>query len=275
MRKSCLSIRISATAIVALAALIAAGSDRAWAQSAGSITAINGAVTITRAGRSFPAVYGAPIDVGDTIATSRNGRATITLSDGSQLELTESSTLVLTENVLNASGARNRTSVTLLSGLVRSLVRFTAGTPPNFEVHTPNAVASARGTTYDTGYQNNVNRPGNVKCKEFSDVTVYQGTVEVTNPTNPSAPSVDVHAGQKTTVPCGLAVLPATAAAAGGAGAAGVAGALGGLGLAGAAAIGGGVIAGGVIGGIAASGGFSGGGGAAPPQPHHPISPGL
>jgi ferric-dicitrate binding protein FerR (iron transport regulator) len=268
-----LSVGALAATVLALVAMIAAGSGSAWAQAAGSISAINGAVTITRAGRSFVAVYGSPIDVGDTITTSPNGRATITLSDSSQLELTESSTLVLNENMLNAAGARSRTSVTLLGGLVRSVVRFTAGTPPNFEVHTPNAVASARGTTYDTDYQKNVNRRGNVKCKEFSDVTVYQGTVEVTNPTNPTAPPVDVHAGQKTTVPCGLAVLPATAA--GTAGAAGAAGALGGLGLAGAAAIGGGVIAGGTIGGVAASGGFGGGGGSSPPPPHHPISPGL
>jgi ferric-dicitrate binding protein FerR (iron transport regulator) len=258
-----------------MAIAIAAGSGSAWAQAAGSITAINGNVTITRAGRSFPAAYGAPINVGDTITTSPNGRTTITLADGSQIELTQSSTLVLTENLLGANGARSRTTITLLGGLVRSLVRFTAGTPPNFEVHTPNAVASARGTTYDTDYQNNVNRPGNVKCKEFSDITVYEGTVEVTNPTNPTAPPVDVHAGQKTTVPCGLAALPATAAAgAGGAVGAAGAGALGGIGLGGVAAAGAGVIAGGVIGGVAASGGFGGGGGGSSPPPHHPVSPG-
>jgi hypothetical protein len=78
------------------------------------------------------------------------------MRDNTQLELTESSTMVLTENVLNPNGAR----VTLVGGLVRSLVRFTAGTPPNFEVNTPNAVVSARGTTYDTNYQSGATRPG-------------------------------------------------------------------------------------------------------------------
>jgi hypothetical protein len=36
--------------------------------------------------------------------------------------------------------------------MVRSLVRSTPGRAPNFEVHTPNAVASARGTSYDVDY---------------------------------------------------------------------------------------------------------------------------
>jgi len=191
--------------------------------SAGSVTAINGNVSIQRAGRSFPAVYGTAVQVGDRVTTATNGRLTITLSDNTQLELTESSTLVLTENVLNPNGTRASTKVTLTGGLVRSLVRFTAGTPPNFEVHTPNAVASARGTTYDTDYQSGAMRQGFKNCAEFSDISVYDGAVRVSNPTNPSAPPVDLKTGEKTTVPCGQAALPATVAAAAGGAAAGAA----------------------------------------------------
>ena len=46
---------------------------------------------------------------------------TVNLSDGSQLELNVSSTLVLTENVINPDGSRARTKVTLLNGLVSLL----------------------------------------------------------------------------------------------------------------------------------------------------------
>ena len=42
-------------------------------------------------------------------------------------------------------------------------------------------------------------------CTEFSHVSVYQGEVQVYNPTNPSAPPVEVKEGQKVTIPCGLA----------------------------------------------------------------------
>jgi FecR protein len=230
--------------------------------SAGTISAINGNATLTRGGRIIPATYGAPIDVGDQITTTANGRLTVTFGDGSQLELTESGTLLVSQNLQNPSGTRARTIVTLLGGLVRSLVRVTAGTPPNYEVHTPNAVAAARGTTYDTYFTNNTSRPAYKSCKEFTDVAVYDGIVDVSSLTNPSSPTVEVHSGQKTTVPCGLAVLPATAlaATAGGLGAGTITGlTVGTLGA----------IAGGVVGGIAATGGF--GGGASPSR--RPISP--
>ena len=229
------------------------GASPAYAQIVvGTITALNGNATITRTGRSFPATYSAQVNVGDQIATSRNGRVTITLVDSSQLEVTESSTILLSQNLLNPNGRRASTRITLLGGMLRSLVRISAGTPPNYEVHTPNAVASARGTTYDTYYPNNTGRPGFKSCKEFTDVMDYDGIVAVSSLANPSSPTVELHSGQKTTVPCGLAVLPAIALAA----TAGASGA--GLSTAAiaAAAAGGVAVAGGVVGGIAAAGGF-------------------
>jgi hypothetical protein len=171
--------------------------------------------------------------------------------------------LLVSQNLLNPSGTRARTTVTLLSGLVRSLVRVTAGTPPNYDVHTPNAVAAARGTTYDTNFTSNTSRPAYKNCKEFTDIAVYDGTVAVSSLANPSSPTVEVHSGQKTTVPCGLAVLPATALAA-------TAGGLG-TGTIAAATVGAlGVIGGGVVGGIAGTGGF---GGDSPPPTPLPASP--
>ena len=222
---------------------------------AGTITALNGPSTITRSARKFDATYSAPVDVADQLDTSPTGRLTVTLTDNSQLEMTESSTLLISENLLNPNGARARTSIALLGGLVRSLVRVTAGTPPNYEVHTPNAVASARGTTYDTYYTTNTSRPGFPSCKEFTDVLDYNGVVVVSSLANPSSPTVELHSGQKTTVPCGLALLPASSLAAIGTGTA-----AGGLSTAAIAAASMGsfaIITGGVVGGLAAAGGFS------------------
>ncbi|HXR23842.1 MAG TPA: hypothetical protein VN742_00680, partial [Candidatus Binataceae bacterium] len=59
-------------------------------------------------------------------------------------------------------------------------------------------------TNYDTDYVNGVVREAHPGCREFTDVTVYEGTVEVTNPRNPTAGSTKVKSGHKTTVPCGL-----------------------------------------------------------------------
>ena len=133
---------------------------RARAQAyAGTISALNGTVTIERAGRSIPGVYGTTLQVGDKLTTDAHSRVTIALSDGSQIELTESGTLVLTENTVNPDGSRAGTKVTLLGGLVRSFVRVAAGAVPNFEVHTPNAVAAARGTQFDVSYEKGQARP--------------------------------------------------------------------------------------------------------------------
>jgi len=238
---------------------------------AGTITALNGSATITRSAKTFAATYSAPVDVGDQLDTSPTGRLTVTLTDNSQLEMTESSTLLMSENILNPNGTRARTSVTLMAGLVRSLVRVAAGTAPNYEVHTPNAVASARGTTYDTYYTNNTSRPGFPSCKEFTDVMDYDGIVAVSSLANPSSPTIELHSGQKTTVPCGLAPSPANSLAATGAGAA--AGGVSSAAIAGASLGSVAIITGGVVGGYAASGGFSSSSSSPAPAPKSAITP--
>jgi hypothetical protein len=143
--------RIVASAALAVVLLTLA--PHAWAQTpVGSVSALSGTVRVERAGKSIPSAHATALQVGDKLTTGPNSRVSISLSDGSQLELNDLSTLVLTENILNPDGSRASTKVTLLSGLVRSLVKIGTGSQPNFEVHTPNAVASARGTMFDVSY---------------------------------------------------------------------------------------------------------------------------
>jgi hypothetical protein len=157
-----LKLRLVLLPLMLGAALIVLPSIRAVAATtgpaAGSITQLSGNVEIERGGHAIPATSGAPVEIGDSVVTGPSSKATITLTDQSQLELSEHSTLVLDENTLDSAGVRQSTKVRLLGGLVRAIVHFTAGTPPNFEVHTPNAVASARGTTFDVSYQTGVTR---------------------------------------------------------------------------------------------------------------------
>src|SRR5579863_6875269 len=129
---------LASLAVVAL--LVSA--PQTWAQTAvGTVGVVNGNVTIVRAGKSIPTAAGTALRVGDKLTTGPKSRMTISLTDGSQLELNDSSTLVLTEYVLNPDGSRASTKLTLLGGLVRSLVHLGPSSTPNFEVHTPNAVA--------------------------------------------------------------------------------------------------------------------------------------
>ena len=142
------------------------------------------------------------MSIGDRVTTGPGSRVTITLSDGTQLGLSESSSLVVADSRLDASGHRAHTEIDLIRGMLHSLVRHTEGNAPNFEVHTPNAVAAARGTNYDTDYVEGEKRKGHDDCGKFTDVRVYDGVVEVWNTSEP-ANSVKVKKGHKTVVPCG------------------------------------------------------------------------
>ena len=192
--------------------LVSRGQVRAQASpAAGSVSAIQGAVTITRSGKILTAAYGTPVQVGDRIDTAAKSQVTLTLTDGTQMDLTESTTIVVDQNDLNPDGSRAATQVSLMGGLLHSLVRHAPGNFPNYEVHTPNAVAAARGTDYTTDYIKGVERKEHSGCREYSDVAVYDGEVEVSNPQNPTAGSIKLKKGNKTTVPCGLLLAPAIA----------------------------------------------------------------
>jgi ferric-dicitrate binding protein FerR (iron transport regulator) len=232
--------RFALVALIALGFALFAGD--AAAQVAGSVSALQGQATIVRAGKSMAAAYGTQVQVADQITTAPNSRVTVTLTDGTQLELAEASNLVIDRDTLNPDGSRAATEVKLLGGLVHSLVRFAPGNAPNYQVNTPNAVAAARGTDYDTAYVTGQSRDTYKGCLEFTDVAVFDGTVEVSNSANPTAGSVKLGKGQKTTVPCGLVPDPMSK---------GAIAAIGVLGIGGAAA--------GAVIGLGASGFFSSG----------------
>lgn len=228
---------------------------------AGTISTLTGDVHVERASSTLTATAGMPLKVGDRIVTASNGRATIVLADKSKLEVAESTSLVIDKEMVRP-GSRS-TKLSLFSGLVRSFVSYTAPPTPSFEVHTPNAVASARGTQYDTETDTK-ERKKYKDCRRFTQVSVYDGTVQVTNSTNPSAGSVEVHKGYKTLVACGYAPEPPTEIAA-----AAAAAALGGGSSTAGLLLGGGIVVGGTVGGLAAGGVFNGGGS----SNKHPTTP--
>jgi len=235
-----------------LSALIAAFAIAApvWAQTGdATVTVVTGGVTVVHAGISNQAAVGTAVFDGDEVDTAAASSATVTLVDKSTLEIGELSKVKLDIPHRGAT-TTSADKVSLLAGVVRSYVVHAASAgAPTFEVHTPNAVAAARGTKYDVSYQENVDRKQFEGCHRFTDVAVYDGTVDVANVSAP-ANTVELHPGYKSIVPCALlpTAAAAIAAAAGGASSLGTAAAATGA----AAAVGGGV-----VGGVAASGGFS------------------
>jgi hypothetical protein len=199
-------LTLVAALVVVLLPLTIASPGFSQTPVAGTISTASGMVQVQRATTVAPAGPGSAVNVGDRIITGPGGHAVITLTDGSELELGESSNLVIDNHALAPAGGRAATQVSLFGGVLRSVVNATGGAP-NFEVHTPNAVAAVRGTRWDTAYSEGEARATYSDCRKFTDVVVYDGVVSVRNPA--ASGGLEVPAGYEVTVPCNVsATLP-------------------------------------------------------------------
>ena len=187
--------------LLLISALVLVVSGPALAQTAaGSFSSVSGQAQIQRAGATIGAASGVGVDVGDRIVTGADGHAVIVLNDQSRLELGPASSITLDEFTI--TGGATSTRVGLASGVLRSLVNAASGgAPANYQVHTPNAVAAVRGTRFDTVYTENTIRPGYKGCDKYTDVAVFQGTVNLAPAASPNA-GEDVGAGYEATLPC-------------------------------------------------------------------------
>ena len=168
--------------------------------SVGTITDLRGAAAIQRNGHSIAAALGMAVFVGDKLDTVRQSGLSVELIDGSQLVLSDTSSVVIDRTITSAADS----TIELFRGKLRSIVNTQIGKPAGFEVHTPNAVAAVRGTDFDAEYIEGKPCPGFPQCLRYTDIGVYKGIVEVRNPTSSIATSVQVDAGYETTVPCEL-----------------------------------------------------------------------
>jgi ferric-dicitrate binding protein FerR (iron transport regulator) len=183
-------------------ALLLAATGRALAQTAaGSFASVIGQVQIHRGnGATIGAAAGVGVNVSDRIVTGPSGHALIVLNDQSRLELGPASSITLDQFTINGRAASMR--VSLFTGVMRSLVNAAAGgAPADYQVHTPNAVAVVRGTKFDTAYAENVIRPGYQGCARYTDISVYQGTVNLAPLAVPNA-GEDISTGYEATLPC-------------------------------------------------------------------------
>ncbi len=185
-----------------IGALLLGVNGPALAQTAaGSFASVSGQVQIQRGGgATIGAAAGVGVNVSDRIVTGPGGHAVITLNDQSRLELGPSSSITLDQFTISGGAASTR--VSLFTGVMRSLVNAAAGGgPADYQVHTPNAVAAVRGTRFDTAYTENVIRPGYQGCERYTDISVYQGTVNLAPLTAPNA-GEDISTGYEATLPC-------------------------------------------------------------------------
>ncbi len=176
-------------------------SQMAAAQEAGGeFTKVSGIASLEHAGKQLAAALGMPVAVGDKIRTSPNAQVSVTFKDGSKLELGESSSCTVDQYTI-AGSRRTKALIVLWGGHLRSIVTVVVGDAPNFEVHTPNAVAAVRGTEFETAFIEGRPCPEDRSCMRYTTVGVSSGSVVVSNPSNPAAP-VKVDEGYETTVAC-------------------------------------------------------------------------
>ena len=79
---------------------------------AGNVTSLIGTASIQRAGSSIDVPVGMPVQVPDQVVVSEGGKVTITLSDGSLLEVGSSSTIVIDEELLGPAARASRPEFT-------------------------------------------------------------------------------------------------------------------------------------------------------------------
>jgi len=110
---------------------------------AGEIRALKGKASIIRADKPVSASVKDTILLMDTVETDRDSKAKILFVDDSLLTMGERSRLLVKEYLLGDDKKRGQSVFNLIDGKVRAIVGKN-----KLEIHTPTAVAAARGTIF-------------------------------------------------------------------------------------------------------------------------------
>jgi hypothetical protein len=169
-----------------------AGAQEVASQAIGLYTAVAGKVTAIHAGQPDAVAVSLRGDVffKDVIETQAGARAKALLRDDSLLTLGEKSRLEISEHVYDPAENRRSAVLRLVKGTVRALVGKAFAGESRFEVHTPTAVAAARGTYFvvwiegEPGAQLGMGEVGRIRPVLFQGMDVAQlpaGTTGVAN----------------------------------------------------------------------------------------------
>ena len=154
----------------------------ATGQRAGEVSRVIPAVSLVRGAKSMNASAKTPVDWQDVLNTQANGRARVSLDDGSVLNVGSDSSV----KVVKHDAGAQQTDLKVTVGKIRSQAQKISQPNGKFEVHTPSGVAGVVGTDFYVGYENNI-----------MTVIVFDGVVKVCNL---AGVCVAVKAGQLTTV---------------------------------------------------------------------------
>ena len=170
----------------------------------GKFTFVQGRVDVLRqpAPRAVPVKMGDAVFVGDIIRAKSASKAEITFKDGNIVRVAPNTRVEISEYMFDE--AKGKGVLKLSRGKVQTIIQekiakriATFGEVNRFEIHTPTAIAGARGCNFIVSFQ-----------KNSSNVLVLEGTVFTYNPKFPDM-AVTVTAGYVATIPLNLPAQPA------------------------------------------------------------------
>jgi FecR protein len=137
-------------AIGIIGVLLAAIAHEVTAAEIGVITFVQGSVTLTHPQAPAAAArFRDDVRFHDIIETQKDSRAKALFQDDSILTVGEHSRIEITEYVFNPHESTRSVIINLVGGKLRALVgKVFAEAGSRFEIHTPTAVAAARGTYF-------------------------------------------------------------------------------------------------------------------------------
>lgn len=146
----------------------------------GVYTAVMGKVTVTHPGeaRVLSVKLHDEVLFKDVIQTDKESRTKAFFQDDSILTVGENSRVEITEYIYNPETNLRRSVVKVMQGQVRALVsKVFKSNGSRFEVHTPSAVAAARGTYFTVWHENG--QSGIINVGESGRVDFTSGGVTV------------------------------------------------------------------------------------------------
>jgi len=178
--------------------LLTTGTPSLYAADAGEILAVRRQVYLERSGERKQAEARTSLLEKDAVSTEKFSRAKLYFSDDSILNLGELSRVEVAEYLKTPDEDRTKSIYKLLNGTLKVVVGNS-----NLEIHTPTAVAAARGTKFYVTVRKCKKSGKNVpnkKCRE-SCIFVTEGAVVTRNIRKEIPEEVTIRKGESVCVP--------------------------------------------------------------------------
>jgi len=129
-----------------LAVLLVCGGP-ALAAPAGSVVGLSGECFVVSGGNRTALRLGQPVQVGDRVDVSPQGKLKLRMADGSVVSVASGTSLTIAAYAVDGAGQRQDAQLSLGQGLLRAVVA-PGGQPARFEVETAVGTAAVRSTDW-------------------------------------------------------------------------------------------------------------------------------